>query len=333
MKEKKVKKIVRQKLQPITNFLSTGCTILDLALADKLPGGFAGGRASHVYGWESSAKTVLAQEPLGSAQRQGGLIWFLDAEQTLDLERAKNLFGIDTDSKTFHYGVPETIEGLFDNHIAEAIKEIHEKEMTDKPNVVALDSLSALPTVAEKEVDLEKGTYGMTRAKQISTAYRKYLRALNDANLALVMINQARVNVNARFGDKMTVSGGKAIDFYASVSVSMSNIGKIKNARKMVIGNEFKFKVTKNKIAPPHRTGTFSLLYEYGIDDVRTNLQWLRELRDEKGNYTFGTLEYKALDDIVKAIENDNLEVALQEEVVKEWRLLYPPLDRKPRVR
>ena len=61
-----IKGLQRVDLSPVTHWLSTGCTILDLAIANQLPGGFAGGRISHVYGPESSAKSVLAQEPLGA---------------------------------------------------------------------------------------------------------------------------------------------------------------------------------------------------------------------------------------------------------------------------
>ena len=61
-----------KKLGPVKQYLSTGCTLLDLAIADRLPGGFPAGRISQVYGNESTGKSVLAMEALGSAQRQGG---------------------------------------------------------------------------------------------------------------------------------------------------------------------------------------------------------------------------------------------------------------------
>jgi len=105
--------IARMQESAVDDWLSTGCTLLDLAISNRL-GGIPAGRSTHIYGWESTAKSVLAQEPLGAAQRKGGHVWYLDAEQTLDFERAKNLFGLDVDADTFHYAVPETIEELFD---------------------------------------------------------------------------------------------------------------------------------------------------------------------------------------------------------------------------
>lgn len=332
-KKSEVLTINRTIEKPITHWLSTGCTLLDLAIANRLPGGFPAGRVSHVYGWESSAKTVLGQEPLGSAQRQNGLIWFLDAEQTLDWKRAKDLFGIDTDSDTFHYGVPESIEKLFDFYLHGALKEIVKREKYTCPNALALDSLSALPSEAELNQELVENTYGMTRAKQISTSYRKYLLAINDANLALIMINQARTKVSPMaFGDKMTVSGGKALDFYASVSVCMKNVGKIGNSKKQCIGNIFEFKIVKNKVAPPYRKGQLYLIYDYGIDDVRTSIHWLKDIR-ETTSYEINNQSFKSINDAIAYVEGENLEEALRNEVVTVWNDIYKPEDRKPKVR
>ncbi len=136
----------RIELSPVSQFCSTGCTILDLAIADKLPGGFAVGRISHVYGVESSAKTVLAQEPLGAAQRAGGEAWLVDAEQTFDYERA-SIFGLDT-SERFHYVNTSCIEDLFDEVIIGALKG---RNVSSPPGAIAIDSLSALPSKVEIE--------------------------------------------------------------------------------------------------------------------------------------------------------------------------------------
>ena len=98
-------------LPPVSGYLSTGCTLLDLAIADRFPGGFGVGRISHIFGQESATKTVLVGEPLGDCQRQGGKAVFEDVEQTFDFDRAK-LLGIDI-NKNWEYNIPETIEILF----------------------------------------------------------------------------------------------------------------------------------------------------------------------------------------------------------------------------
>ena len=322
-------------LSPVTHWLSTGCTILDLAIANQLPGGFAGGRISHVYGPESSAKSVLAQEPLGSAQRQGGEAWFADAEFTLDLQRA-GLFGLTvTDPDTFHYHNPASIEELFDTQIKAALKG---RKIDSPPGAFSVDSLSALPSKAELEDGLEKTGFGMTRAKQMSRAFRKFILPLSQANLALIFIDQTRDDVGNPF-NKYTVSGGNALKFYASTRVLLEHKGVVKNASKKVIGVKIGFKVAKNKVAPPFREGTFVLMFDYGIDSVSTNLEWLREnstedTKDKGSWYTFG--DRKVGPGIVKAsisVEDENLEAELEQAVWDRWKEVYETPARKPRER
>ena len=337
--------IARMQESAVDDWLSTGCTLLDLAISNRL-GGIPAGRSTHIYGWESTAKSVLAQEPLGAAQRKGGHVWYLDAEQTLDFGRAKNLFGLDVDADTFHYAVPETIEELFDGSqvnktykwgIYDIIEYVRDNELRG-PHVVAVDSLTALKTQVESEQKLTDGTYGTSRAKQISTAFRKYLHDLHKNNIALLVINQARVNISAGvFGDKMTVSGGKALDFYASVSIAMKMVEQLKNSTKQTIGCRFRFEVKKNKVAPPHRKGEFRLLFDHGIDNVATNLEWLKGVHGWS-NYRFGDFSTKqggpqSLEKAVSYIEENDLELALEEEVERTWHEIFQPPQRKPRVR
>ena len=47
-------------LDPITAYIGTGSTQLDLAISNKFPdGGYAVGRITHIYGAASTAKTCL----------------------------------------------------------------------------------------------------------------------------------------------------------------------------------------------------------------------------------------------------------------------------------
>jgi RecA/RadA recombinase len=123
MKVDEVENLKRVDLDPVQDWLSTGCTLLDLAIADRLPGGFPAGRISHIIGQESTAKTVLLTEILGSAQCQKGKAYFADAEHTFDFSRAE-LFGVDVNaSYAWQYFTPSSIEELFDEYIQGAIDE------------------------------------------------------------------------------------------------------------------------------------------------------------------------------------------------------------------
>src|SRR6187431_2548281 len=74
--------------------IPTGSIALDVALGI---GGLPRGRIVEIYGPESSGKTTVALHAVASAQRQGGIAAFIDAEHALDPEYAAKL-GVDTDN-------------------------------------------------------------------------------------------------------------------------------------------------------------------------------------------------------------------------------------------
>ena len=177
-KLKPITELKREGLPPCKYYLSTGSTLLDLAISDRYPGGVGSGRVVHIYGDNSTAKSVLAQEILGSAQRMGGHAIFEDAEITLDFDRAQEIFGLHTglwnqeslaaidedeyvlenmimvDNK-FTYRVPESIEGLFDEEIGPTCQLIQDKRL-NQPVAMGIDTFSALPSLAEAKAEQER---------------------------------------------------------------------------------------------------------------------------------------------------------------------------------
>lgn len=319
-------------LGAVKGWLSTGCTILDLAIANKLPGGFPSGRVSHVFGAEATAKTILAMEPLGSAQRQGGIANYQDSEGTFDAERAKLLHGIDLSPERWHYHNPETIEGLWDEEIPAAIE-----KATDFPiAAMSVDSLTAIAAAAEiadkdgEPVSLTGTGYAMQRAKQLSSAFRHYRYLLNTVNMGLLFVDQARDAVGS-FRPTEKTSSGRAILFYSSVRVHLKTAGWITNTKKIATGVKIGFTIEKNKVAPPYRKGEFYLYFDYGIDDVETNLRWLKDIVG--GDYQIGDYSSGRIDLAVKHVEENQLEGLLRDTVHAVWKELYKPVERKARVR
>lgn len=361
--------LTREGKPPCRYFLSTGSTLLDLAISDCFPGGVGSGRITHIYGDNSTAKTVLCQEILGSAQRKGGTAIYEDAEMTLDLQRAEGVFALDVGPwgeeearlehledafgdaaevyPKFVYRVPDSIEGLFDGEIGPACKLIGEGNLK-APVAMGVDTFSALTSKAEAEAELTDGTYGTSRAKQFSTAFRKYILAMSSSQLAVVAIDQTREAIGVSFGKKHTVSGGKAIRYYASTRVMLKHREMLKNRHKQIVGVKIEFEVEKNKLAPPHRKGFFYVVFDYGIDDVRANLEWLDETNKlvaedgtasdrniilKKGAWWFWGEDKigQGIEQAIRWVEDNGRERDLQNEVVRRWRELHRGSGRKRR--
>ena len=68
--------------------ISTGSISLDYALGI---GGVPRGRIVEIYGPESSGKTTVCLHVIAEAQKNGGLVAFIDAEHAMDLNYAKKL--------------------------------------------------------------------------------------------------------------------------------------------------------------------------------------------------------------------------------------------------
>ena len=321
--------------EPITHFLSTGCTILDMAISNRMNGGFPAGRICHIVGSESSAKTMFMAEVLRSSQAQKGTAYLVDSEGTFDFARAKALHDIDI-KKLVYLGTQDdedfTIEYFFDKVVPYAI-EGNKKRL---PSVIGIDSLSAIPSSIETNEDISKGTYGTSRAKSLSTAFRKYIWKLTDANLSLVFIDQTRQKIGVTFGKKTTWSGGNAIGFYSSTRIETKVKAKIKNKFKKIIGVVVEFEVSKDKVAPPHKKGEIRILFEYGIDDVGTNIVWLR-VNDPnyptKTGYCYPGSDEKfpSYEALVKHIHDEQQEEVLINEVWRVWQEIYAELEYKRR--
>ena len=74
--------------QVVIEGISSGSLSVDLALGGK---GFPRGRIIEIFGPESSGKTTLALHAVASAQRNGGVAAFIDAEHALDPSWAKKI--------------------------------------------------------------------------------------------------------------------------------------------------------------------------------------------------------------------------------------------------
>jgi recombination protein RecA len=70
----------------VNEWISTGSTMLDLAISNRKYGGFPVGRVSEITGLEQSGKSLLAAHVLLNTQKKGGLAVYIDTENAISTE-------------------------------------------------------------------------------------------------------------------------------------------------------------------------------------------------------------------------------------------------------
>jgi recombination protein RecA len=258
----------------IKDFVSTGSTMLDLAISNKPNGGIAVGRITEINGLESSGKSLLGAHILAETQRKGGVAVYIDTETSVSTEFL-GAIGVDVESMLYLH--LETVEDIF-----EAVEEIVAKvRESDKDRLVTIlvDSLAAATTKVELEADFEKDGWATSKAIIISKAMRKITQMIGRQKIALVFTNQLRQKLGVMFGDPWTTSGGKALPFHASTRIRLKNIGQIKDKKNNNIGMKMRAQVIKNRLGPPMRHADFELYFETGIDDDGS---WLKVMKEHK---------------------------------------------------
>jgi recombination protein RecA len=305
--------LLRDKPIDYKTMLSTGSTLLDLCLTGGrvYGGGCPGGILLEVYGRSGSGKTSILSELGGAAQALGGEVRFADPEARLDAEYAET-YGLSIPDK--NYFKPDTVSELF--------KLVSDWDPPEgKINVFAADSLAALST----ELEMEKGDkMGMRRAKEFSEGLRKYCRLIEKKNWLIACSNQVR---QGDYGD--VTPGGRAVEFYASARISINRSSFIekektltgkKKIHKRVVGIISQCKVTKSSIDKPYRECPVYIMFDYGIDDVRANLQYVKDTA-ELTTYWVGddAKGYSRMDDAIAYIEKNNLENLLRDRTIALW--------------
>lgn len=321
-KEKKLNKIKKSFASPKKIYtpidtdiiISSGSTLLDLAISGGRikGGGIPGGIMMELYGNSGAGKSSLMCEIGASVQFKGGDVTIIDPEARLDKEYTRT-YGLEIKNKNYHR--VDTVDEVF--KIVNSWEPKNDKVI----NMIGADSIAALST----ELEMEKGDKrGQAKAKAMHAGCRTGARKIAKADKIMVFTNQL---LPGDYGD--VTPGGEAVKYYASLRI------KIKMKQKLIKEKDYKYDkkkkkmsksvgvlsectITKSSIDEPFKVAPLYIMFGVGIDDVRANLQWLK---DSTANTMYDCLnkEYKVLDAAVNYIEENNLEEELRNKVIDVW--------------
>lgn len=305
--------------------LSTGSTLLDLVISGgkRYDGGVPGGIIMEIFGPPSSGKTAILAELAGSCQTNGGEARFDDPEARFDGEYSR-IYGFELDKKL--YFRPDTVKEMFDGLLA------WEPKDPSVINVSCEDSLAALST--EMEMTAED-KMGMKRAKDFSEGTRKTARIIAKNNWLIACSNQLKHG---------GTPGGEAIKFHSSLRIvakpeyPVSKIDKtltVKNNKiKKVIGITSRLRVVKSTVDDPFRECRVSIVFGYGIDDIRENLIYIKT-HTGANKFLVKNDEWAQIDKAIEKVEELDWEEQLRQNTIELWHEIQEKMKvtRKSKVR
>jgi len=340
MKKKKIK-------LTDTDFLSTGSTMLNLAITGHPKRGFAKGKFYFLVGDSASGKTFLSLTCLAEAaqnkQFKNYRFIYDNAEDgaMMDIEK---FFGkkVHDQMKYPETGYSTTIEEFYFN-VDDAIK-------FGKPFIYILDSMDSLSSESEQEkFDATKkahrkgkdttGSYGDGKAKKNSGNLRRLLGPLGKSGSILLILNQTRDNLGFGF-EKKTRSGGRALRFYATVEMWSSIQKKIKKTvkgKERQLGVKCKIQIKKNRITGRERSVLVPIYHSTGIDDIGSCVDFLIEEKHwptQKGMIKAKEFEYKGkIEKFIQLAEEKEWEMDIADVVGEVWNEIEEAckIKRKPR--
>jgi len=296
----------------VCELISTGSTLLDLCISGKRypKGGIPGGIIVEIFGPASSGKTAILSELCASAQARKGSVMYLDPEGRLDQEYSK-IYGMELNKEDYH--MPDTVVEAF-----EKLRNWEPKE-GKAVNIIATDSLAALST----DLEMDKGDkMGMKRAKDFSAELRKTARIIKNRNCILACSNQMREGERGTF-----TPGGQAIPYYSSLRIRVTQKELVEREVKLnsgvkiskAIGIRSECYIKKSTVDDPFRTCSIYILFNYGIDDIRGNLHYLKSMTGDTMFTCADGKRFIGIEQAIRHTESNNLADDLKKSVIKLW--------------
>lgn len=228
---------------------STGIPALDRSLN----GGIAKGRITETFGTEGGGKTTLSLSTGVSAQKVGGIVHFVDAENKFD-ESILEILGIDR--RAFQLVVPDSSEAVW----AELNTWLPKAGPED---IVIVDSLAMMRSMSELDED-GSSVFGQ-RAKVNSLGINRIKNKIVETGCTVIIINQVRIKMGIVYGNPKTTPGGDELKYASGTRLEISP-GKSYKEGERQIGHICKIHALKCNHAKPYQHIEVPLIYGLGFE-------------------------------------------------------------------
>lgn len=276
----------------VSERVSTLCLPLDKAVGMGIPVG----KITEIYSESGHGKTALVFQILASVIRLGGVAIYIETEHAFDrffADRVLKALGVPEGIEALVIQPCDTVEKVFQtiDYWSNKLRKKDRKRLIG----IAWDSIAATMTAAEEELIRKKGKYFGGQMNQLAYALsqglRKLVHRISHAQTVLVAVNQVREKVGVMFGEKITTPGGKALRFYASLTLQLTKTGDLyrtrgqaNEGRKATVHEPIGIMVCayakKNKTFPPGRKAFFPIMYSGTHSGIYDERAWYIYLKD-----------------------------------------------------
>jgi len=332
------------------DFLDSGSTLLNLAASQfGKNGGWARGRIINIVGDKSSGKSITCIEACANAFYNIGKvkskiypdvqqinIVYNNSEGVLDFP-IETMYG-----KAFNESVnwiQTPIAESFGRDFQQRLAALKKGEFM----LYVVDSIDSLVSEAaakrmsqvlsDKKVD---GSYGVEKAKFFSSEFFNHLcGAMKGKDATLICVSQVRENISTiSFGERYYRTGGKAFDFYSHQVCWLAVVEKLKKTfrgQERVYGVKTRARFKKSKVSKPFREADFTILFDYGLDNVSSLVDYYFGPKAKEIEWKNEKLKTQ---DFLQRLDNSPEDLELLKDLVeKDWLEIEEHVkpERKPR--
>ena len=208
-------------LSNVTDWIDTGCLVLNSILSGSLYGGVPKGRITIFAGESGCGKTFILNKILAHAQKKGMVPVIFDTEVAVESEGAENV-GLDT--ANVKYVPVDTVENCR-NQIMKFLDEVEKEPELHGKFILSIDSLGNL--ASEKEINdagANKGAMDMgLRAKQLKSMMRMVTYKAAVTGTTVIASNHTYADPGALHPTLVKQqAGGSGPVYMASILVQMA---------------------------------------------------------------------------------------------------------------